>query len=154
MRKSEMTEKQLQERRKFIDILVVAGWEETIKNKLFERGLWLNEEASMEYHSQDMSLAVGYSGNKDVIYLSIENALGIGVSLTIYFEDKLTQLLDAIISFQDKITSANYKMCIRKILQICPLTYADLDEEGVMLLLVDNGGDFNQFDEESKGSGE
>ena len=140
MYKSEMTEKQLQDRSMIIEKLAIAGWKGTVKNELFQRGLWLDEEASMDYQNQNMNLSVGYSAKEKAVYLTMEDVVGRGVNLTIYFNGNLKELLETIMSIQDKISSETYKICIREILRICPSTYLYSTEKEQMIKLVD---DFN-----------
>lgn len=124
-----MTEKQLQERSVIIKTLAVAGWEEVTDNEVFEKGLWCDPEAAMEYENKTMSVELEYDAKDHSIYLSIYEFSGKGIDITIYYQDKLEEILKKIISFQDEISSENYKNHIRKILQSNIPIYVGIDEK-------------------------
>lgn len=55
MRKTEMTEKQLQERTTVIEMLTTAGWTGPLEADRFERGRLCDPETRMKYQSETVS---------------------------------------------------------------------------------------------------
>lgn len=139
MRKTEMTEKQLQDRSLIIKTLAAAGWEEVTDNEVFEKGLWCDPEAAMEYENKTMSIELEYDAKDNSIYISIYEFSGKGIDLTIYYQDKLEEILKTIISFQNEISSENYRYHIRKVLQSNIPIYVGVDEK--VFQLTDEEGD-------------
>ncbi len=127
MPKKEITEKELEEQSTIIQRLTDAGWNQTERGTVFKT-------ANMEYQNKTMQLEVDYGYEKDSFYFLLYDHEGKGVDLIIYFEDKLQQLLDTIISFQDEISPNNYREHIRKILSVCSSTYLDTGDEPVPLI--------------------
>jgi len=141
MRKSEMTERQLNERKLVIEKLARAGWKGSDKNKLFDQNLSFQEEAVMEYRNPNMGITVSYSASDESIYINLEELTGANVNLTIPFGDKLDELLKTITDFQDKIDSKNYRENIRTILRKKIPVYVEDDENGPKKLIDDGKGD-------------
>jgi hypothetical protein len=149
MRKSEMTDNQIQERTMVVQLLAQAGWNESAENRNFDKGRWVNYEARMEYRSSEMDLAVEYRANDELIStrrldLLIYGRAGEGIELMIYPDGSVEKLLRTIISFQDVISTNNYKQHVRNVLHLCPSTYVyreDVeDNHGVVKLVDDNIG--------------
>ena len=122
-----MTEKQLQERSVIIKTLAEAGWEKVTDNEAFEKDLWCDPEAAMEYENKTMSIELEYDAKDHSIYLSVYDFFGKGIDITIYFQDKLEEILNTLISWQDEISSENYKNHIGKILPYNVPVYVGID---------------------------
>jgi hypothetical protein len=127
MPKKKITEKELDEQSTIIQRLTGAGWKQTERGTVFKT-------ANMEYQNKTMQLEVDYGYEKDSFYFSLYDHEGKGIDLIIYFEDKLKQLLDTVISFQDEISPNNYREYIRRILSVCSSTYLDMGDETVPLV--------------------
>ncbi len=89
MRKTEMTEKQLQERTTVIEMLTTTGWTGPLEADLFERGYYCDPEARMEYQNETVSLEVDYLAETPSIMLSVYGSQGESMNLSIDYEDKL-----------------------------------------------------------------
>lgn len=93
--------------------LQTCGWQHPA-------GLLVQDEPTMEYVNQHLSLSLSYAALEQALLFSLEKANGTGLTLEIFFEDKGRSLLETIISFQDKIAPANFREYIQLILQQCP----------------------------------
>jgi hypothetical protein len=123
---SEEKKRQMQEQSVIIQMLTSAGWKKTGRGEL-------SNVANLEYQNKMMDLEVDYHDEDGSIYLSMYDHDENGIELIIYFHDKLGELLSVISSFQDEISSTNYKDYLEKILTVCPCTYLDTDGEHVLL---------------------
>ena len=130
MRKSEMTEQQIHERFALIKTLTSAGWDDPSVGNWFEKDLWAEPEATMEYVNKNMYLQVEYYAEQHSIHLHIDAFAESGILVKIVFNEKLPDLLDMIVSFQDQIELTNYQEYIRKIVENFPNTYALVGDEG------------------------
>jgi hypothetical protein len=102
-------------------MLFNSGWEGPVDAEMFEKGRLCDPEARMEYqNNKKMNLELDYLAESHLIMLSIYGKFGESMDIGIYFEDKLQELIEIIISFQDEISSSNYKEYLRKILKIFP----------------------------------
>jgi hypothetical protein len=147
MRKTEMTEKQLQERTTVIEMLTTAGWTGLLEDDLFERGRLCDPEARMEYQNETVSLEVDYLAETPSIMLSVYGSQGESMNLSIDYEDKLQEILTAIISFQDSISPQNFKEPLRKLLKVCPsTTYIEREDGFVKLIDAESNYDENRND--------
>jgi len=69
------------------------------------------------------------------------------MDLSIDYEDRLQEILAAIISFQDSISSENFKEPLRKLLQVCPsTTYLGRGDEFIKLIDEESNHDENRND--------
>lgn len=137
MRKKEMSEEQLADRETVVKRLKKAGWSGTAFNELFDAGDFIYDEASMEYDNRSMLLTVNYTASNATLTLRLEVKSGKQVVLVIEFGDKLKELLELIVSFQKKVSPTNYKDYGRKVLKLCPNTFADLGDKGLARLTDD-----------------
>lgn len=138
VKKSEMSQQQLEERETVVERLTRAGWEATAFNRLFDKGKSTRYEASMEYKGR-MDLTVTYEASKRVIDVGLYTRSGSGVDLVIQFKDKLRELLDYLISIQDTVDAKNYKDHIRQLLRICPEIYTPDRNDRLVPVLLDQG---------------
>ncbi|MCP4359808.1 MAG: hypothetical protein GY796_17510 [Chloroflexi bacterium] len=120
MRKSEMTEDQLEERRFVLDKLIKADWSDMTVGDWFEKDFWAAIEASMNYDNGNVVLQVDYIAKNRTIDFKIGNYFGERILLTIFFQNKLREIVDTIISFQDEITTENYDEHLTEIVRVCP----------------------------------
>jgi hypothetical protein len=120
MRKSEMSEKQLQQRSLFVDTLETAGWRGSNFNRNFDQGLWESPEASMTYSSQTISLRLDLSFEDPRMILYLNSKGGKSLGLVFKCEDRQKQLLEAIVAMQDSLTPENVKMKTVDLLAVCP----------------------------------
>jgi len=147
MRKTEMTEKQLQERTTVIEMLTTSGWTGPLEADRFERGRLCDPETRMKYQSETVSLEVDYLAETPSIMLSVYATQGESMDLSIDYEDRLQEILAPIISFQDSISSENFKEPLRKLLQLCPsTTYLGRGDEFIKLIDEDSNHDENRND--------
>jgi hypothetical protein len=120
MRKSEMSEKQLQQRSLFVDTLETAGWRGSNFNRNFDQGLWESPEASMTYSSQTISLRLDLSFEDPRMILYLNSKGGKSLGLVFKCEDRQKQLLEAIVAMQDSLTPENVKTKTVDLLAVCP----------------------------------
>ena len=73
---------------------------------------------------------------KQVIDFGIYEQAGNGLDIVIHFDEKLEELLNTIISFQDIISPSNYKKHIRQIMKVCPNVDAVLGEQGEQIIPI------------------
>jgi hypothetical protein len=116
-------------------MLLNSGWKGPLDAEMFEKGRLCDPEARMEYqNNKKMNLEIDYLAESHLIMLSIYGKFGEAMDIGIYFEDKLQELIEIIISFQDEISSSNYKEYLRRILKIFPFnTYIARGEGFVQL---------------------
>src|SRR5512147_1957439 len=98
MRKSEMTEQQLQERTTTIQLLSRAKWSDLSTGNWFERNMDFEPEASMEYHGKFLGLQVDYVAKNHSLIFSLQNRDGSSIEFDLYFENALKKILESIIS--------------------------------------------------------
>jgi hypothetical protein len=137
MHLSELNDDQICFRMKIIDTLSKAGWQPTANQEIIERGEWFDHEASMQYLNDSMILLAEYSAERDAIDLSIDEILGPGLRLQVYFEDKLDETLDAIVGFQDAIDPDNFQFHVRALVRVCPEVHAADGEDDELWILTD-----------------
>jgi len=139
-----MSTEQINNRSIIRNVLLNSGWVENENQRWFDEDGFVYYEASVYYNNIDMSISVNYKADKEVMYLSIGDRLNNGLDLVIKFDDNLDRLLKAVVSFQDIISSSNYKEHISKILKITPDVYTSVDEDGEELVRVlDNADNVN-----------
>lgn len=134
MRKNEMSKDQLAIRQTIIARLDKTGWSESEALSGFDRGDFEPEEVIMEYNGL-MNITVSYNASENLIHLIMESWLGgPSVALEINFLDRLNELLDLIVSFQDKVTEHNFRKYVAKVVEVCPEVYVDLGDIGLVRL--------------------
>lgn len=133
-----MNNKQINERQLVVNLLGEAGWIETEHSKKFETEFWLYKEAVLDYDNTSMKMTVEYCAeNEDLTYM-MTDVTNMGIILRIVYGDKLAEILNLIVSFQNAITSDNYKRYIKKLINVSPKVSLDLGEEGGLTELVDD----------------
>ena len=134
MRKREMSDAQLNEREQFIAQLAKAGWAETVRNRLFEDGDYVPEEAQMEYEGRSMRLTLESAAEQNAIVLHIEDPEGHDATFVVECGEKLRVVLKVIDSFKSSITANNFRQKIKELVKVCPETYA-MTPEGLKQLV-------------------
>lgn len=130
-----MNEKQLKERTTVIHTLATSGWNGRKTNQLIDEGFWFDAEAVMDYQNDGIELVIQYCAEDNSVDFSINQGSD-GLDFVIKFENEIKEILDKIVSFQNKICLENYKTYIREIMKLCPVTYIVLD--GNLVQLSDN----------------
>jgi hypothetical protein len=120
MRKSELSEEQLQQRRFFVDTLADAGWRGSNFNRNFDLGLWSSPEASLTYSNGQMSLRLDLAFEDPRIIFYISSTSGKSLGLVFKCEDRHKSLLAAVIGMQDSITPENIKDKTEELAVVCP----------------------------------
>src|SRR5262245_16324706 len=113
-----------------IKTLTDAGWKKTTKGETFGK-------ADMAYDNGSVTLEVETSWKPGWVNLSIYDRSGDGSDFSMNCPDNLSQLLVAIVSFQDKISFKDYKRFLSQLVGICPKIYVDTGDE--LVPLVDDG---------------
>ncbi len=134
MKKSEMSQEQLQERQTFIDTLSQVGWSGTQFNTLFEQDLWLDSEASMEYGNPKMELRLDYDCSKSSLTYYLDSKGGKSLELTIKFGKNLKAILDAITAHQDTISPANFRKKVLELLNVTPEIFIVTEDDQIVPL--------------------
>jgi hypothetical protein len=106
-----------------------AGWKTTDFQKLFESGEDSEFPASLEYENGHLQLYLNYIVDDDLIGFGLYEPTGRELHLRVDCDDDITDLLNVITGFQDKISPDNFREHIRQIVRACPETYAIIDEE-------------------------
>lgn len=134
-----MSTEQLEERSTTIDVLSTAGWTVTSAGDWFDRNLWANQEATCAYDNGRMRFRVEFCAENRTLNLRLEDSFGRGIALNISYQNKLKEILDAIVSVQDTISEENYRKCINELLPICPELYVLAGPQGTTpIRLVDD----------------
>jgi hypothetical protein len=133
MRKHEMSKEQLKIRDQITTRLEQAGWTEGAAISGFDDGEFVLEEAVMELHRL-MDLTVSYSASDETLTLILEVTLGHGSTIVMKCFQVLGDLLDLIVSFQDKVSENNFQDYIVRVVDICPEVYVDRGDEGLVRL--------------------
>ena len=120
MRRSEMNEQQLKHRDLFVETLMSAGWTGLNFNEQFDSGLRVSPEASMEYSNPELTLRFDFICKDPRTILYLDSTEGKSLGLVFRCEDRLKQLLEVTVGFQDSINPANFKDKIEELLTVCP----------------------------------
>ncbi|MBN2135400.1 MAG: hypothetical protein JW737_06680 [Acidobacteria bacterium] len=107
-----------------IETLDAAGWKKTDKARIVSM-------AEMEYDNNQMHLELEHDDSDDSVIFRMFGAHG-ELFFVAYYEDKLTEWLNALIAIQDFLNEQNYQEYIRQLLPICPL-YIDNGEDLIPL---------------------
>ena len=129
-----MTQQQLEERETIAKMLSNAGWDGPLEQALFEEGRWCDSEASMMYKNENMQIELKYRADEKLIDLILMSNSEEGLAISIYYGNKIRELINTIIGFQSVITESNYKVHLRHIVKICPESYLAVDGEFVQLV--------------------
>lgn len=136
MRKSEMTQTQLEQRRLIVNELTATGWTPTVQEELFERDYWNQFEASFEFESATRYLGCDVAMEEEAVYLKISNKQDQFAYLMIKYEDKLQELLSKIVSLSTSEEPLRVKDEIFALVALFPKTYICKDDE--FYLIVDD----------------
>ena len=120
MRKSEMSQEQLQQRSLFVDTLANAGWRNSNTNRNFDEGLWTTVEAKLTYSNRDMSLELELSFENPRLIFHINSKEGKSLGLVFKCLDRQKDLLEAIVGMQDHLTTDNVKNKMQELVIVCP----------------------------------
>jgi len=135
---ADLNDQQRSDRDAVVETLERAGWEGTINQQIVDQGMPFEFQASLEYDGNaDMSLMAQYDAEEPALELSLEATRG-EVVLSISPGSKLQQLLDLIVSFQDEISSDNFREYVDKILDVAPEVFVDRGEDGMRPLVKDD----------------
>lgn len=147
MRKSEMNATQLEDRDTVIRTLTAAGWKDTSQGNWFERDLWAQHEATLEYNNGSMILRAALSVENRSIDTRIEDFGGGAIALSISYGEQLTTVLDTIISVQDTTTPETYQDSVQVLVQHCPEVYVLAGADGatwIRMVLDEHEGSATQ----------
>ena len=135
MRKTEMTARQLVERELIVETLAVAGWQTpTNENEMFDQGFWVAREAVMSYAGPAVTLWMFYRADENAMYIQFEFSEESMFELKLGIDDKLPEVLEAITSFQDRVTEANYRDHIRTLMALNHEIYVSVDGDNFVRL--------------------
>src|SRR3954453_7811587 len=135
---ADLNDQQRSDREAVVETLERAGWEGTINQQIVDQGMPFEFQASLEYDgNEQMSLMAQYDAEEPALELTIEAPRG-ELVLSIEPGGKLQQLLDLIVSFQDKISPDNFREYIDKILDVAPEVFVDRGEDGMHPLVKDD----------------
>jgi hypothetical protein len=138
MRKHEMSLNQLQQRTRIVESLQTAGWSApSNENEMFDQGMSVQREAVMEYVGPEAWLSVFYRADQDALYLSLDMPDKSSIELKMDVEARLEDLLGVITSFQNRVTTTNYKEHIRSLMAVCKNIYV-MNQEEKFVRLTDN----------------
>jgi hypothetical protein len=137
MRRSEMSEPQLQVRDSIVQRLERAGWTSTHNHRLFDDGLWMPYVVEMEHRApQGLLLQLRLDIAKERIHLAILRNAFQGETLYIDYAACLEALLAVVVRHQETITQANFRDFVRELVRACPETYAAEDEDSPLKRVV------------------
>jgi hypothetical protein len=151
MKKSELNARQLGERSAVIRALVAAGWTETSQGDWFERDLWAQHEATLEYDNGSMNLRIALSAEHRTLELWIEDYAGGQIALSMFFEDRLTDVLDSIVRVQDGFTPDSYQQAVQELVRHCPEVHVLAGADATTWVrLVDNQHELSTHQQSSR----
>jgi hypothetical protein len=134
----DLNDRQRRDREAVVDTLTQAGWDGTVNQQIVDQGMPFEFQASLEYDDNDaMSLMVQYDAGDPTIELTLDALEGEAV-LSITPGNKLQELLDLIVAFQDEISANNFRVYVSKILDLAPDVYVDRGEDGMQKLVKDD----------------
>jgi hypothetical protein len=134
MRLTELSPRQRDQRATVLQTLTAAGWTGHVQNDLFEQGFWLDSEATLDYENAQAHLSVMYSAEEQSIELLIDQDYRL--DFVIAFGERLPQVLEAIVAFQERLSFQNVAQEMASLLQICP-SGLYIYSEGTGRVLVD-----------------
>lgn len=103
--------------------LVAENWEDVSLESTTDIEGYLD----IIYANSTMTLELEYEPKKKRIYLAIYEIMGQGVDLILDHKKSPLALIKKIISFQDDISTDNYKDKIEELFKICPDICVDID---------------------------
>lgn len=131
MRKSELSTQQLAQRATFLQRLGAAGWMGQALNAAFERGLWVDYEATMDYTNARARLSLLYSAEDESLELLLDEDWRYIV--VIAFGAHFEQVLDLIIAEQDRLSAETLTALLQRLLDLgLAEVYLYSDERGRM----------------------
>ena len=113
--------------------LSAAGWHQTIKGEALGR-------AELEYDNGKISLLVDQGAEHGWLDLSIYDESDEGSDFSLQCPGKLNEVLDLIITFQDKISFDNYKEFLRELVKVADVYVDAGGDDFVPLRCVGAGG--------------
>ena len=135
MRKTEMSPQQLVQRELIVETLAVAGWQTpTNENEMFDQGFWLAREAVMSHAGPGATLWMFYRADENTMYIQFEFSDENMFELKLGIDEKLPEVLEAITSFQDQVTDANYRDHIRTLMALNNDIYVSVDGDNFVRL--------------------
>ncbi len=120
-----MTEQQRHDTALIMEVLQQAGWSKTDRATVF--GV-----ADLTYQNETLEVGMVYEWTDNLRYFHITHTTQ-ELSLAIAFETNLQELLQLVVSFQDQMSSDNFRSYIRALLNLCPSTYVDTGDELIPL---------------------
>jgi hypothetical protein len=139
MRKSTMSSEGLATHDIVATTLGRAGWELLPHQVEFERGEWAAYDLGMQWFNGRMKLRLLRGSRLDELYLAMDTPRGEGVGLYIKYADRLQDVLDTVIAFQDEINEQTYRHHIARLVRVSPEIEAGM-EDGTRVRLVDTKG--------------
>lgn len=135
MRKTEMSPQQLVQRELIVETLGAAGWQTpTNENEMFDQGFWLTREAVMSHAGPAVILTMFYRADENAMYIQFGFSDGSMFELKLGIDEKLPEVLEAITSFQDQVTQANYRDHIRSLMALNDQIYVSVDGDNFVRL--------------------
>src|SRR5579859_6110122 len=135
MRKAEMTAGQRSARDLMSAVLTANGWDGS-QNEGFEEGLWKYFEADFDRrNARGTRLHWRYEAQNAVVYLVLHLPGGV-VGLHLQFGDRLQDVLNTLISFQDTIDADNFRDCVQALVRVCPKVLAAVGEDEQLVELT------------------
>ena len=135
---ADLNDQQRSDREAVVETLERAGWEERSTSRSSIRGS-IEFQASLEYDGNRRDVAHGPVRRGGAgAGAQPRGAARRGRALDLA-GGKLQQLLDLIVSFQDEISSENFREYVDKILDVVPEVFVDRGEDGMQPLVKDDG---------------
>jgi len=135
MRKTEMSPQQLAQRELIVETLGAAGWQTpTNENEMFDDDFWLTREAVMSHAGQAVTLWMFYRADQNAMYIQFEFSDGSMFELKLGIDEKLSEVLQAITSFQNQVTNSNYRDHIRTLMALNDRIYVSVDGDNFVRL--------------------
>jgi hypothetical protein len=120
MRKSQLSEWQLESRNLFVSRLGATGWDTRGWEILFAGDNELSPEAQAEYQNLSFNLRCSYFVADEYLLLEAVEKVGeLALALRLYHSGDVQGILNAIIEWQDRLSDDNYPKFIDAVKPLC-----------------------------------
>lgn len=118
-----------QEKKRIVERLKLAGWD-------MAEGAVTLDRAALVYDNGQITIEVEQDYDRHELLLTLASPDGREITVYPVYGDSLEATLDAIVSFQDRVTAENFQDILRELVVTCPEVYIQEDEDDEPRLLT------------------
>lgn len=126
MRKSELSQEQINRRREIISFLEFNGWSNSDEPNWFEKDVSFTNELMMIFKNESMNIELEYSFKSDELGLFlIDRKDKTEIYITLSPEENWNQILEVLIEFGNQLNSINFRDLIKSLIAISGEVYTE-----------------------------